>query len=251
MNTRQERILELLFLEGDKSVEQLVESLKVSDMTIRRDLAYLESEGRVVRTWGGAKLTEKQILDFSFREKNNTNRDEKRRIGERGASLVAAGNYVLLDTGTTALQVARMLRSISAATVFTCSLPIVSELIDIPRINLTMLGGTVQPRSMEVYGPLTEKNFMGVKTDIAFVGADAVGPAGELLTTGMETARVAELILQSSVRKVLVVDSSKWDLSAPVAYGRLSDITTVITGGAIRDKTRMMIEKSGAELLLV
>lgn len=251
LSARQERILKMLVSDHERSVGALARGFRVSPMTIRRDLAALEAGGKVVRTWGGAMLTDRAAFDFSFREKALRNAEEKGRIGRAAAALVKRGDSVFFDTGTTTLQVARALKGLSGIQVFTCSLAIVSELFNAEGIVLNMLGGVVNRNALEVYGPLTEKNFTGIRADIAFVGADAVGPSGELLTTDMRVARICELIVQASRKKILVADHSKWKATSPVRYGEIPCMDMVITGRALSAKNRAAIRQHGVELMLV
>ncbi|MBN1675563.1 MAG: DeoR/GlpR transcriptional regulator [Kiritimatiellae bacterium] len=250
LNSRQAAIVELLAKEGERSVEHLAAAFRVSDMTIRRDLAELAREGRLTRTWGGAQVLERHALDFSFREKARHNHTAKARIGRLAASLVVPGSFVFMDTGTTTIQVARFLKPISGLRVFTCSLPVVSELIGVGSIQVMMLGGTVRADSLEVYGPLTEKNFAGLSVDIAFVGTDAVGPGGGLFTRGMETARVAELILGAARKKVLVADHTKWAAIASLRYAHISDVDVVVTDDGLAEEHRKALAEAGVDLIL-
>ncbi len=250
VNVRHTALLGQLGEHGERTVAQLVSSLGVSDMTVRRDLAALERAGRVQRTWGGARLAERQLLDISFGAKARRFGKEKQAIGEAAAALVTEGATVVIDTGTTALQVARALRSRTGVRVLTCSLPIVAELLDCPGITTEMIGGTVRADSLEVYGPLTERNFAGLRADIAFLGADAVDGNGGLYTVGMETARVAELMLQISARKVLVADASKWDTSASVRYAEVSALSAVVSDKRLSKKRRQDVAGRGVELIV-
>jgi DeoR family fructose operon transcriptional repressor len=250
IRTRQRALLEALTSRGELSVAELVALSGVSDMTIRRNLVRLEKVGRVERTWGGARVAGREALDFSFRDKARRREVQKDAIGRAAAALVGAGQSVFIDTGTTALSVARALRLRRDLTVFTCSLPIVGELLDCPGVTTVMLGGTVRADTLEVYGPLTERNFTGLRADLAFLGADAVGADGELLTSGMETARVAELISQVSRKRVLVVDSSKWQASASVRYGDLSSVDIVVTDAGLSVARRRFVKKQGPGLVI-
>ncbi len=250
MNSRQQDILKALSAEDEMNIAELAKRFSVAEMTIRRDLAYLKDQGKISRTWGGARLAHKAAFEFTFAEKTGVNADEKKAIGHRAAELVKPGNFVFLDTGTTALQVAAGLKTLSNITVITCSMPIVSELFATPGIETIVLGGRIQPDCMELYGPITEKNISAVHADICFLGTDAVGPAAEILTANMETARVSELIIKASRKKVMVADHSKWENTAPIQYGTLKDIDVVITGKRLK-KQHKNTAKNFTELIFV
>ena len=248
---RHQRLLDTLSEKGELSVSELGRALGVCQMTIRRDLAHLERAGRLARTWGGARVGERQLMDFTFRGKVRRYEKEKEAIGRAGAALVPEKATVIIDTGTTALQVARALRGRTGIRVLTCSLPIVAELIDCPGITTDMLGGTVRADSLELYGPLTERNFEGLRADIAFLGADAVGEDGWLYTTSMETARVAELMMQSARRRVLVADAGKWGAKASVRYAPITSLMTAISDSRLGEQDRQEFRSAGVELVIV
>jgi DeoR/GlpR family transcriptional regulator of sugar metabolism len=248
---RHQRLLDALSEKGELSVAQLGGQLGVCEMTVRRDLAQLEKAGRLERTWGGARAGERHLIDFTFRGKVRKHGKEKEAIGRAAAELVPEGATVIVDTGTTALQVARALRGRTGLRVLTCSLPIVAELLDCPGIITDMLGGTVRAESLELYGPLTERNFGGLRADIAFLGADAVGEDGWLYTTSMETGRVAELMVQTARRRVLVADASKWGAKATVRYAPIVSLTTAISDSRLGERQREAFRSAGVELVIV
>lgn len=248
---RHQHLLDTLSEKGELSVAELGRSLGVCEMTIRRDLVRLERAGRLERTWGGARVGGRQLMDLTFRAKARKREREKDAIGRAGAGLIPDKATVIIDTGTTALQVARALRGRTGIRVLTCSLPIVAELLDCPGITTDMLGGTVRAESLELYGPLTERNFEGLRADIAFLGADAVGEDGWLYTTSMETARVAELMMQTARRQILVADASKWDAKASVRYAQVTSLTTAISDSRLGKQEREAVRSAGVELVIV
>lgn len=251
MNSRQQDILKALAAEAEIDIAELAGRFSVAEMTIRRDLAFLEDLGKVSRTWGGARLAHKAAFEFTFAEKTGANTEEKKAIGCKASELVNPGDFVFLDTGTTALQVAAGLKTLSNITVITCSMPIVSELFAAPGIETIVLGGRIQPDCMELYGPITEKNISAVHANICFLGTDAVGSAGELLTANMETARVSELIIKASRKKVLVADHSKWENTAPIQYATLKDIDTVITSKRLKKQHKKTVKDFTSEPIFI
>jgi len=250
MIARHRGIVDLLTAEGEQSVESLARAFSVSGMTIRRDLSVLEESGKLTRTWGGATVARPAAILSSFREKENRALRQKRAIGRAASRLVGAGNAVFLDTGTTTLQIARELRSSTDLTVMTCSFPVVSELVGLQGVRLVMLGGTVRADTLEVYGPITERNFSGLKADLAFLGADAIGPNGELMTTTIESARVSELMMQAGRKLVLVADHTKWRAAAPVQYGAISQLHMVMTDAGLDTEDGAKVRGAGVELIL-
>ena len=144
-NIRQNKILDLLRQNSHITVSKLAKKFGISEVTIRRDMNFLAKEGKILRTYGGAASSEKVAYEFSFKEKLNKNIREKERIGNLAADLVKEGETILIDTGTTTLQVARSLSSKKNITIITNSLPIVSTLSGNSNIKVILLGGELQP----------------------------------------------------------------------------------------------------------
>ena len=128
MNQRQSGILETIRSAGGASVRDLAAHFHVSDMTIRRDLAFLESRGDLTRTHGGAVLSRTGIVEFTFKQKERLCAAEKQAIAAEAAALLRPGMTITLDTGTTTLEVARAIAGTRRLTVLTSSLPIASVL---------------------------------------------------------------------------------------------------------------------------
>ena len=158
ISLRQNKIQKHLRKAGSASVTALAQDLRVSEMTIRRDLAALEKKGLAVRTFGGALAPDDRPMEFSFGERMKVRSAQKEAIGRKAAETVKEGETVLIDTGTTALCVARALKHFDNLTVVTGSLPVAWELRGAPGIETILLGGRVRRTSQDIYGPLAEMN---------------------------------------------------------------------------------------------
>ena len=197
-----------LLAQGTAAVERLAEEVGVSPSTVRRDLARLEQEGRVARTYGGA-LVRERFHERSFTESEQLQQAAKSRIAERAVELVPDGAAVFLDAGTTCLALARLLAVRGPRTVVTRGLEAAALLAQTPEIDVVMLGGHVRPLSHGLVGPLTALALDRMSFDVAVLGADAVDPVRGLGEPTHEETSVKERAASRASQVVLLADSSK------------------------------------------
>lgn len=213
---------------GEVSVADLTKKFNVSHMTIHRDLDTLEASGEVIRTHGGAAMAKRLTFEFSFRDKQQQNFQKKQRIARQAAELVQDGQVVMLDTGTTALEIARAITN-KNITVITTSLVIVSELQYSDTIRVILLGGFLRGGSPDMHGPLTEQNVEQFSADIAFMGADAVDAKGNTYTDDLRVVNLDKKMASHASKVVITVDSSKFCTSAMCKVLEPKDYDLIIT----------------------
>ena len=239
--SRRNAILERLTAEGEVFVLDLAAELDVTPMTIRRDLESLESENALTRTHGGAIFSQQSVAEFAFLERNRTSIEEKRAIAQAAAELVEPGMNIVIDTGTTTLEVARALRSIEGLRVLTSSLAVASALHTHPNMEIVLLGGTVGKNSPDLSGSLTEDNLRKFRVQLAFLGADALDQRG-LYTTDMGIARVSEAMLEVAETAVLVADSRKFTRTSFVKFGDWQQLNRVIVDDHVAATDRAWLD---------
>ncbi|OGV72897.1 MAG: hypothetical protein A3K19_15125 [Lentisphaerae bacterium RIFOXYB12_FULL_65_16] len=247
-NSRQNEILDLLGREGEVVVETLAAQFGVSEMTIRRDLTRLARAGKLSRTHGGAMPSRAGIVEFSFQENLNRNAEQKRAIAQAAARAVQPGMTVLLDTGSTTLEVARAIAGLPKLTVLTTSLMIAAALHTQESIELILLGGTVRKDSPDLSGPLTEENLGRFRVNLAVLGADGVSADG-VFTESMNVARVSRAIVKAAERAVLTIDGSKFGRAALVRYAEWQDFNQVITDKGVPAQVRKWLNRKGPEVV--
>ena len=211
-------------------------------MTIRRDLEWLEKQGSLTRTHGGAILSRPAVIEFAFLERNRSRLDEKQAIAREVASMVTRGMAITLDTGTTTLEVAKAIAGIPALKVVTSSLAIASVLYTCDNIDLVLLGGNVRKNSPDLSGSLTEENLLHFRTDIAVLGADGADHDG-LYTTDMAIASVSRAIIGGAARAIAVVDSSKFQRRSFVKFSSWSSIECLVTDEGATPADRQWIDE--------
>ena len=159
-------------------VKDLARHFKISQITIRKDLEILDSQGAVQRTHGGALPVEAgALLDPTLREKEKLHRKEKLRIAEAAAKLVEEGQSVLLDSGTTTTAIARALKDMSRLTVITNAINIAAELAG-THVEVILTGGMLRKNSFSLVGPLAEETLRRLSADLLFLAVDGFDVAG-------------------------------------------------------------------------
>ena len=247
-STRQQQILDLLSTQREVTVAELTERFQVTRMTIRRDMNALEKQGQITRTHGGAILAAPAVASFAFQDRHQSHMPEKLAIAKAAAKLVVPGMTVILDTGTTTLEVAKRIAGISGLRVLTTSLAVASELFGNEKLELIILGGTVSHGSPDLTGLLTEENLKGFRADLAFLGTDGVD-AGGLYTKFQSIASVSKAMIASAQKSILVASHTKFGKPAFVRFAKWKDLDSVIVGGRLTAAQRRWVKKSVQEVI--
>jgi DeoR/GlpR family transcriptional regulator of sugar metabolism len=230
---RKEKILKHIGEASYASVAELAANLNCSQMTIRRDLTRLASEGLLERSHGGASATRMMRLEFAVAERAGRQAAEKAVIARAAVELVGPGQKLILDIGTTTLALARELRSRQGIAVVTPSLAVVSVLLSAPGVECILLGGTVRETAPDLHGPILEDNLSRIHTDWAFVGCDGISLTGGVTAADPRTARSTGLIIKCAAKAALLVDSSKAKSDSFIRYAHFDDFDYLITDAAM------------------
>lgn len=250
LRPRRNKIIEYLEAKGEMTVVELAELLRATPMTIRTDLAALEEQGRLIRHHGGAVAVEKKTI-FPVASKEVIRQREKEKIAFRALGMIEPDNLLLLDTGSTVVEVAKIVSRVEPVTVITCSLFVLSELYSKPRVTVTLLGGDVSRNECVLYGPVTEQNFSHITADIAIMGADGITEKGGFGSNSLVGARIPELMIKSARKKVVVADKTKLGKNAKISYAQPKDIDVLITTAAEDDETVCFLKTQGVEVIHV
>ena len=251
---RHNRILRALEEQGFVSVSGLSEALDVSDVTIRRDLSYLEDRALLRRTHGGATAANRIVHDRPVSEKAAQHVDEKRRIGAAAAALVEDHDSVILASGTTVMQVARHLGQPGARanlTVITNAMNVALELTGHQDVEVHMLGGLVRNTSTSVAGPVAEKVLQQFTCRKLFLGVDGFDLQHGLTTSNALEAHLNTCMIAAAEQVVVVADASKFGLRS---FGRIcgvEQVHQVITDATISPAVVSQVEEMGIPVTAV
>ncbi|MFZ5827306.1 MAG: DeoR/GlpR family DNA-binding transcription regulator [Bacillota bacterium] len=222
----------------------------VSESTIRRDLRELEDSGLLERTHGGALPAESTLAEPTFAEKTDQQATEKRAIGVMAASLVRDGDSVILDAGTTTLEVARALRGRQNLTVVTNAFHIAAELADVESIHVVVTGGSVRGTTLALVGPTAERSLGEINADWAFIGTNGIDLERGLSTPTQAEASVKRQMIAAARQVVVVADSSKVGKVAFATIAPLSTAQVLVTDqGADPDFVAALITR-GMKVIL-
>ncbi len=205
-------------------VARLAKRFRVSEMTIRRDLDLLAREGKLTRVHGGA-IGEADEPPFARTAIERL--AQKELVGRAAATMVTDGQTVMIDIGTTTLQLARHLHG-REITVITSSLAVVEELLPDQRIELVLLGGIVRRNYRSMVGVLAEDALRQVSADVAFLGASAVDGGSVMDSTRVEVA-IKRGMMAAAKRRVLLVDAAKLRAHSQVRVCGVDQFDVVVT----------------------
>ncbi|MGQ9626595.1 MAG: DeoR/GlpR family DNA-binding transcription regulator [Anaerolineae bacterium] len=236
-------------------VSTLSRKLGVSEVSIRRDLAFLEERGLLKRVHGGALALPLVRYEQSYREKEQQNIAEKERIGRAAARLIQENGKVILNSGTTVLQVARnispQILQNGRLTVITNSLPIVRELGRWEGVQIILLGGLYLPNQDILVGPQALSALKGLHVERMFLGTDGLTISHGVTTSSLLEAEVDEAMTKAASEIIVVTDSSKIGCVGLVSIIPLNKIHKLITDQNAPPDFIAALEEMGVEVILV
>lgn len=239
---RKQQILSRIIQNGKIEIESLAEELNVSGMTIRRDLAVLEQEGRVVRTHGGAVAPDSLISEVPYQNKITKNTTEKKAIAELAVEMIPENANILLDSGTTTLEIAKKVKFRKDLVIITNDIKISLELLD-STSKVICTGGDLQRGVGSLLGAHVQHLLNQIQVDILFLGAHAIDEKSGITAPTLEKALVKKLMIQSARHTWLVADSSKFDKQSFARICSLAEITGIITDNGLPPEQRNKFEQ--------
>lgn len=246
---RRRIILERMRAGAAVKVADLSLEFGVSESTIRRDLRDMEETGLLERTHGGALPADSTQVEPTFAEKTDQQLEEKRAIGALAASLVRDGDSVILDAGTTTLQVARALRGLRDLTVVTNAYHIAAELADQDSVQLIVTGGSIRGNTMALVGPIAERTLDELNVDWAFIATNGLDLHRGLTTPSQAEAQVKRRMIAAARNVAVVFDSSKLGKISFANIAPVDQIQTVITDSGLPVGAARELEQRGIRVL--
>ncbi len=218
-------------------------------MTIRRDLDALEGQSHIRRTHGGAMLTQRMMLEFDYRARREHNRSLKQAIAAAARKLIQPGQSLILDNGTTTLELAALLKDGRNLTVITPSLAVASELQHAAGVEVILLGGVIRRGSPDLTGPVTEHCLELFAVDYAFQGADGIGPDGAIYNSDLRLAAVDKIMRRVAQKSVVLADHTKVGTTALACSGTLADVDVFITNPQVPAVALKRFAKLGPQII--
>lgn len=228
LSPRQQQILAIARQAGSVGVDELADRFEVTPQTIRKDLNELCDGKLLARTHGGAMLAS-GVENMAYEARRQIAASEKGRIGRRAAALIPNNCSLFINIGTTTEEVARALVHHEGLLAITNNIHVAQILMPCPRIDVIIVGGTLRRTDGGIVGETAVDTIGQFKVDHAVMGVSAIDEEGALLDFDVREVRAAKAIMGNSRNVLLVADNMKFERSAPVRIGHLSQVDTFVT----------------------
>lgn len=251
---RRAQILDLVRQYGAIRVGKMAERFHVSEVTIRHDLEQMEKAGQLVRDHGGAiaHSASRHITSLlAVEQRAHLHIEAKRAIAHAAAKLVHPGDTIIMDAGTTVVEMVPFLANISPLTVVTNALNVALSLGASTTAQVILLGGTFNREASSTLGPLVEQTLADLTVQKAFLGTQALDLSNGLTDTTMEIAQVKRAMISAAREIILLSDSSKWGRAGFIKVAPLAEIDTLISDAGLPTDARAAIGRLDVELVLV
>ena len=248
--SRRLQIIELLGKSGTGviSVSHLAKQLGVSEMTVRRDLDWLEEHSVLKRVHGGAMVYQKDE-EPPYNDRLTRSNPQKTAIGWAAAQLIKAGDRVILDAGTTTQQVVHHLVSLPNLTVITNNVHTIAELAHYPQIETILLGGMLKHQEGCTVGPMVTQALSVLAVDKVFLSASGLDARQGVTDLDMREVEVKQAMMHSAREVILVADSSKWGKVKLVRIAFFHQIQRIVTDDLITPEAVAALESAGVEVI--
>lgn len=247
---RRSEILNLLFSKGQLSVIELSQLFNISEVSIRNDLAHLEQKGLLIRTRGGAIKQQAANFDLNLNQKLKKNYKQKQKIGKKATDLIKEGDTIILDSGSTTLELAKNLQKFSSLTIITNSLPIAEQLSDNDNIDIIIPGGVLRREMRSLVGSVAEKSFLNYSCDKVFLAVDGIDSEFGISTPLTDEAMLGKAMIEASKQIIVVSDSSKFKQRCFAKIASISNVNLIITDSGIPEDEKKKIENEGVEIII-
>lgn len=250
---RREQIIQRLRQQGSVQVNDLSVLFGVSTVTIRNDLAFLEKQGIAVRAYGGALICDSNTpgVEPSVEDKSSLNTAVKRSIAKAAAEMIKPGHRVILDSGTTTYEIARLMRQHTDVIAMTNGMNVASALLEAEGVELLMTGGHLRRQSLSFYGDQAEQSLQNYHFDMLFLGVDAIDLERGVSTHNEDEARLNRRMCEVAERIIVVTDSSKFNRSCLHKIIDTQRIHTIIVDEGIPAECLQELHRSGVEVIIV
>lgn len=245
---RRQKVLELVNERGFMALGDLAKELETSESTIRRDLDFWDAHGVIKRTHGGAAFRNDAPGMPALEERTSREIEEKRHIAQATAARIRDGDSILIDGGTTTLELAKLLVD-RPLQVVTNSLPIANLLSSSRKTDLVLLGGYVYPRTGVALGPLTIRMLEDMHVRQAIMGVGGITAKG-LFNSNSLLVETERAMMRSADELVVLADHTKISRQALTFLCPLSDVDTLIVDAKIQPDQRALIEEAEIRLIV-
>ncbi|QSX09346.1 DeoR/GlpR transcriptional regulator [Alkalibacter rhizosphaerae] len=246
---RYQTIIQILEDENSVKVSELTERFGVSESTIRRDLQDMEEKGMLIRAHGGAVRNPKAHMEPTFQEKEDSHQDDKVLIGKLAASMVHDGDNILIDSGTTTLELAKNITA-KNITVLTNSIDVARAMSEKEQVEIILTGGTFRSNTRSMVGPICEQTLRQFKPDKVFLGMNGIALKDGLTTPNLVEATTKRAMLLSGKKTYVLADPSKFGNVLLSVVSPIKEISAIITTKTLGSEIIKAYRENGIKLIL-
>jgi DeoR family transcriptional regulator of aga operon len=247
---RRVKILEILADKGQVKVTDLNKLYNVSEVTIRNDLDKLEEKGLLIRTRGGGIKAQKVRIDYQLNKESTHHLNEKKLIGKKAVEFIKENDTILLDSGTTTLEIARNLAEMKNLTIITNALNIASQFIYNDNIKVIMIGGNLKNSTLSFIGPIAANDLKNLYCDKVFIGVNGIDSKYGISATDIDDAYLNKIMMDISKEVIVVTDSSKFLNRSFSKIASITSIDILITDSNIPSEEARNLNNSGIKVII-
>ncbi len=247
---RHEYILKKLKEDGKVNIIELIDLMKVSGVTIRKDLKMLEDKNLLFRTRGGGSIKNPYASERSIYEKELINAEEKQRIAKAALKLIKNTDSIAIGSGSTVFEVARFLNPAEHITVITPALKVGLELSNRNNIEVLQLGGMIRSNSSSVAGNFAELILDQISCGIVFLGVDGIDLDFGFSITNLSEAALDQKMIEAAQTVVILADSTKFDKRGLGKVCTFEQVEYIITDDKVDDMVVQQLEEKGVKVII-
>jgi DeoR family transcriptional regulator of aga operon len=247
---RHELILQKLKEDGRVSIQDLSDRMKVSGVTIRKDLKMLEDKNLLFRTHGGGSISNPYKTEKHINEKELIRVKEKQQIAKAATTLIGDNDSIIIGSGTTVFELARCLHPQKRLTVITPALKVALELCNRPNVEVLQLGGMIRPNSSSVAGFFAEDVLEDISCGILFLGVDGIDLDFGLSITNLAETSLDQKMMNAAQVTVVMADNTKFGQRGLGRICSLENIQYIITDDGVSRETVKQLEERGVKVIV-
>lgn len=247
---RHEYILSKINKEGKLNINDLVQEMKVSGVTIHKDLKTLEEKNLLFRTKGGASIKNPYASDKPINEKEFIQAEEKKRIANAALQFAQTTDSIMIGSGTTVFALAQALNPSSQLTVITPALRVGLELSNKTNIEVLQLGGVIRPNSSSVAGGYALQILQEISCEILFLGVDGIDLEYGATISNLTEATLNRKMIETTQSLIILADSSKFNRRGVAKICSLEQVDYIITDENIPQRVLKDFEEKGVKIII-
>lgn len=247
---RHQLILQQLQEKGKVDIQELSDALQVSGVTIRKDLKLLEEKKLLFRTKGGGSTRNPYTIEKPINEKEFIQSEEKKKIAQAALPLIGQNDSIIIGSGTTVFELARILHPSKQLTVITPALKVALELCNRQYVAVLQMGGLIHQTSSSAAGSFAERLLDDISCGMLFIGVDGIDMEFGLSITNLAEASLNTKMIHRAQTVVVLADSSKFNRRGIGRIGGLEEVDYIVTDSLVPADTVRTLQEQGIQVIV-